>query len=244
MRKINITKKQWSKYIDILRRLQDRAADEMAAFMSIPEIQSLTGYAYSQALIDYGFALATKYGEGATAVVCDWYDAMAMLEGVELAPAIPANTATYQDIAKTINGIRKTTENTEEISSAVGRWVKMVGVDTLMQNALRDGAEWAWIPQGDTCAFCITLASRGWQRASDKAIKNGHAEHIHSNCDCTYAVRHSPNVTVEGYDPDKYLEMYKDAPLKDGQSPSGKNRINAMRRQFYKDNGTTEISVD
>jgi hypothetical protein len=38
--------------------------------------------------------------------------------------------------------------------------------------------------------------------------------------------------------------MYYDAPLKDGQTPSAKNRINAMRREFYAENGTTEISVD
>ena len=242
-RGIRITKEQWAKYIGILRKLQDKAADEMAAFMNRPEIQALSGNDYSQALIDYGYALATKYGEGATAVVCDWYDAIAMLEGLDLIPAVPAETVSYQEMAKTINGIRKTTESTEIISGAVGRWVKTVGVDTLMQNTLRDGAEWAWIPQGDTCAFCLTLASRGWQRASKNAIKNGHAEHIHANCDCTYAVRFSDNVDVEGYDPELYRKMYYDAPLKDGQSPSGKNRINAMRRQFYKENGTTEIEV-
>ena len=99
-------------------------------------------------------------------------------------------------------------------------------------------------PEGGISSEMLSRISGAYRgNAADKAIKNGHAEHIHSNCDCTYAVRHSPDVTVEGYDPDKYLEMYKDAPLKDGQSPSGKNRINAMRRQFYKDNGTTEIEV-
>ena len=46
----------------------------------------------------------------------------------------------------------------------------------MLKNALRDGAEFAWVPNGDTCAFCMTLASRGWQRASKRAIKNGHAE--------------------------------------------------------------------
>jgi hypothetical protein len=107
----------------------------------------------------------------------------------------------------------------------------MVGADTLLQNSLRDGAEWAWIPQGETCAFCLTLASRGWQRASKDAIKNGHAEHIHANCDCMYAVRHSPNLDVEGYDPDRYLEMYENA-----EGGNSKQKINAMRREFYANN--------
>jgi hypothetical protein len=79
--------------------------------------------------------------------------------------------------------------------------------------------------------FCLTLASRGWQEASKKAIKNGHAEHIHANCDCTYAVRFDKNTTVEGYEPEKYLEIYENA---EGDTPEEK--INSMRRIQYRNN--------
>jgi hypothetical protein len=41
---------------------------------------------------------------------------------------------------------------------------------------------------------------------------------------------------VGGYDPGKYKRMYYDAPLKDGQSATSKNRINAMRREAYSEN--------
>ena len=83
-------------------------------------------------------------------------------------------------------------------------------------------------PSGDTCAFCITLASRGWQKASQKAVKGGHAEHIHNNCDCTYAIRFDGKGGVAGYDPDKYRAMYDAA---EGDTPQEK--INAMRRAQY-----------
>ena len=96
---------------------------------------------------------------------------------------------------------------------------------TTLQNALRDGAEFAWIPAGETCAFCLTLASNGWQRASKQAIKKGHAEHIHSNCDCAYAVRFNSRTNVAGYDPDRYRSMYRHA---EGRTPQDK--INSMRR--------------
>ena len=79
------------------------------------------------------------------------------------------------------------------------------------------------VPHGDTCPFCITLASRGWQKASKKAIKGGHAQHIHAHCNCEYAIRFDSSTTVAGYDPDKYLEQYTKA---DGD-------INAMRRAHY-----------
>lgn len=63
----------------------------------------------------------------------------------------------------------------------------------------------------DTCAFCITLASRGWQHASEAALKGGHAEHIHVNCDCEYVIRFDGYSTVAGYDPEKYLHQYRAA---------------------------------
>jgi hypothetical protein len=158
------------------------------------------------------------------------YDAIAQLQGASVPPAVPAATATMDETARAVVGTMKT-GNPKIVADATGRLVKLVGVDTMQQNALRDGAEWAWIPRGDTCAFCLTLASRGWQRASKNALRNGHAEHVHANCDCTYAVRFDSGLDVEGYEPDEYLRMYNNA---DGSSPEQK--INALRREFYNEN--------
>ena len=237
---MTITESSWVNYIDSLRKVNKTAADLMREFINThrdadglwnaPETR--------QAIIDYAYGLSSKYGEAAAELACEMYDGMGVLSGVTLPAAVPAETATYSETAKTVNGVLKRSSNEETLSGAVERLVKLAAVDTVMQNALRDGAEWAWIPHGDTCAFCITLASRGWQPASKKAIKNGHAEHIHANCDCTYAVRFNSRTDVQGYDPDKYKRMYYDAPL-DGQRATGKNRINAMRREFYADNKET-----
>lgn len=229
-----ITTKAWSNYIGVLRRVSDRASNEMRAMITKLSAQyeagNITLEEYENAAIGYAYALATRYGEAAGAAACEMYDAIAALQKASVPPAIPAQTATIGETAKAVKGTMKT-GNPNIVSDATGRLVKMVGVDTMMQNALRDGAEWAWIPSGDTCAFCLTLASRGWQRASKNAIKNGHAEHIHANCDCTYAVRFDRNLDVEGYDSDKYLEMYESA---DGDTPQ--ERINALRREFYAEN--------
>ena len=231
---MKITSKAWKNYIGIQRRLSDRAATEMLAMLTKLSAQYEEGVItleeYQNAAIDYAYALATKYGEGAGSAACELYDAIAELQGANVPPAVPADTATVSEAAKAVVGTMKT-GNDNIVASSVGRMVKLVGVDTIQKNALRDGAEWAWIPMGDTCAFCLTLASRGWQKASKKAIKGGHAEHVHANCDCTYAIRFKPNIDVEGYDPKKYLDMYYDA---DGGTPQ--DRINAMRREFYKEN--------
>lgn len=221
-----ISDKAWNKYISLLRKVNEKAAEEMFSYLA--HHNWWTSRAEKLAAIDYAYGLATKYGEAAGAAVCEFYDEIAEeWAGRTVAPAVPARTATYGEVAKTVNGTGKTL-NTKMMSEAIGRLVKMAGVDTMMQNALRDGAEWAWIPAGDTCPFCLTLASRGWQEASAKAIRNGHAEHIHANCDCTYAVRFSPDQNVEGYDPEEYRELYYSA---EGNTPEEK--INSMRRIKY-----------
>ena len=222
---LTVSAKAWSAYNKKLSALNTAAAEAMKAYVL------KYGFADMDALIEYAFGLVTKYGEGAAALSAAMYDAVAELSGKLFEPALPAPTASYHEVAKTVNGIHKVSENVDLFSNAIGRLVKQAGADTTLQNALRDGAEFAWIPSGDTCAFCITLASRGWQRASKAAIKGGHAEHIHSNCDCSYAIRFDSRTQVKGYDPEKYREMYYDA---DGTTPQAK--INAMRREFYAEN--------
>ena len=90
----------------------------------------------------------------------------------------------------------------------------------------------------DICAFCITLASRGWQRASEAALRGGHAEHIHANCDCEYAIRFDRYSTVAGYDPEKYLRQYRGTgsdvqAMRRMDYAKNRERINAQKRAAY-----------
>ena len=224
---MQISERAWTEFLRKLRAVNDAASKKIFEYMGRHPVDT---YEDRQRLIEYAFLIAERYGEGAAALACEMYDAIAEASGVTLASAVPAATPTIGEVAKAVNGTLKT-GNGRIVAESIGRLVKQTGVDTTMQNALRDGAEWAWIPHGDTCAFCITLASRGWQRASRAAIKNGHAEHIHANCDCTYAVRFDKNSNVAGYRPDEYLQMYESA---EGRTPA--QRINAMRRAFYEKN--------
>lgn len=245
-----ITTARWDKYIKVLRQINDKAAAEMVA--KVADIRQrvlaneLTEDAGVKALIDYGFALATKYGEASAAVACEMYDALAELSGGSAPAAMPAATATYRETADAVRGALAFSRNESVMGAAVGRLVKMASADTMQQNALRDGAEWAWIPRGETCAYCIALASNGWQKASKGMLKDGHARHIHANCDCMFAIRLTPDIDVQGYRPDEYRRMYQDAPLDkwntdskgpaSAEIPTSKNRINAMRREAYAEN--------
>ena len=163
------------------------------------------------------------------------YDALAAADGVPVPPAEPAEPASYREVAKMVNA---TKDSPPQLQRGVSRLVKRAGADTTLQNAKRDGAEFAWIPHGDTCAFCLTLASRGWQRASANVLKGDHAEHIHANCDCEFAIRFSSGTNVAGYDPEKYLQKYRDAggdinAMRRVNYAANKDRINAQKRAAY-----------
>lgn len=222
----------WVKFVNRMSNLDSEATRKVGEFITNFKGFSFENPDHMRQLILYSYGISTKYGEAAAALACEMYDAIGLASGLFLDPAEPAEIAAISDVAKSINAIAKS-KNVEMVSASVGRLVKLAGADTTLKNGLRDGAEFAWIPSGDTCAYCIALASRGWQKASPKLVRNGHAEHIHSNCNCNFAIRFNETTKYKGYDPGKYDDMYYGADLKPGQRATGKNRINALRREQY-----------
>lgn len=227
---MKISLNDWNRYKSALASLSQAAADEFRDHFLKNNPNGLAAVSRED-VIQYAYALITKYGEGSAALACQMYDAIAELEGALVPLAEPAATATLNETAKAINGSFIQSESGQLVESTIQRLVKQAGADTTLKNAIRDKAQFAWIPSGDTCSFCIVLASRGWQYASSKSLRNGHAEHIHAHCDCQYAIRFSDKLDVSGYDPQKYYDEYNDAA--DGKP---KDKINAMRRKNYAEN--------
>lgn len=221
---MKISRKVWTDYVDKLRAINDKAADAMWAWLKTHSIDDV------EEMLDYAFQLVSRYGEASAALAAEMYDVTAEMAGKFVPAAIPAEISTYSEVAEAINGSAKYS-NPKTVASAVGRLTKMAGVDTVMHNAIRDGAKWAWVPMGETCAFCLTLASRGWQPASKKALSKGHARHIHANCNCIYAVSFDDDPQLEGYDPDEYYDIYKNA-----EGNNSQDRINSIRRRLYAEN--------
>lgn len=220
-----IVQAAWDDYISRLSQLNQKAGQLMREYMDgHPE-------ADTDALIRYAYALVTKYGEGSAELACQMYDALAEAQGVTLPAAEPAPTATYGEV-------KATQDSPPSLQQGVSRMVKQAGADTTTRNAIRDGAEWAWVPHGDACPFCRMLASNGWQRASKNLLKKGHAQHIHANCDCEFAVRFSRGFDVAGYDPEAYLRQYRDAGSDINNwrridYAANRERINAQKRAAY-----------
>lgn len=227
---MQITEKAWLEYITKMSQISQKAADLMQSWVQ------KNGLENDKALLDYAYALSQHYGQAIGALSCQMYEATAAAQGVIVPTAEVADLPDYGEVAKAVKGTKKQSPN--NIPGTLARLVKQVGADTTLKNAERDGAQFAWVPHGDTCAFCITLASRGWQYMSKKAMRNGHAEHIHAHCDCEYAVRFDGKSTVAGYDPDKYLEEYYDAngdinEMRRKRYVQNKDVINARKRELY-----------
>lgn len=227
---MQITANAWNEYITRLSRLNQKAGQLMRQYIDTHGTES------TDDLIAYAYGLVTKYGEGSAELACQMYDALAEAANAGVPAAEPAEPADYSEVARMVNATKN--QNPANLPNGVSRLVKRAGADTTLKNAVRDGAEWAWVPHGDTCPFCITLASNGWQKASSKVLKGGHAEHIHANCDCEFAIRFDHNTTVAGYDPEKYLKQYRDAggdinKMRRVNYADNKERINAQKRAAY-----------
>lgn len=227
---MQITANAWNEYITRLSRLNQKAGQLMRQYIDTH------GTGDADALITYAAALVTKYGEGSAELACQMYDALAEAANAGVPAAEPAVPADYGEVARMVNATKN--QNPANLPNGVSRLVKRAGADTTLKNAVRDGAEWAWVPHGDTCPFCITLASNGWQKASSKVLKGGHADHIHANCDCEFAIRFDHSTTLAGYDPEKYLKQYRDAggdinKMRRIDYAARKDAINAQKRAAY-----------
>ena len=96
----------------------------------------------------------------------------------------------------------------------IGKCVDRIDYETrraanecMAYNARRDPKKprWARIPTGvETCDFCIMLASRGFVYHSEET-----ASHAHSSCNCRVVPSWDKSPLAQGYDPDKYYDMWK-----------------------------------
>ena len=225
---MTISTRVWKNYVNGLSEVSEKAK---ALTLEYLEEHTIDTYEERQAFILFCYGISAKYGEAAATFACQMYDAEAAYEGVLLDPAEPAEPASYGEVAKTVNGTLKQLLAAEITAAAIGRLVKRCGQDTTLKNAIRDYALIAWIPMGDTCAFCLSIAAEGWKRATQKALAGGHAEHIHGNCDCAYAVKHNEETDYSAYNPDKYENIMHSA---DGTTQNEK--LNSIRRMAYQEN--------
>lgn len=223
---MDISSAAFARFSQRLSNIRNEASTKILDYISKTNFLDFVESADPEALrsfVDYCYGITTKYGEAAGALSAEMYDALAELSGVIVPPAVPGATPEYWEVRKTVDGVLKQSKSEKLLSSAIGRHVKNIEMSTMRQNAERDGAEVAWIPHGDSCPFCIMLASNGWKPAR----KAKYAEHVHANCNCELCVRFDGETNVKGYDPDKYKAMYDNA-----EGDNWREKLKSMRSEI------------
>lgn len=156
-------------------------------------------------------ALVQKYGPGSAELACRMYDRIAEMQDANVEQAEQVQMPDYGEVARAINGSLKDSETGKLVAPTVSRMVKQTASDTMLKNAKRDCAEFAWIPSGDSCVFCELIASQGWRPATKETVQGDHADHIHPNCRCEFAIRFKHDLNVAGYDPEGIRKEFEDA---------------------------------
>lgn len=102
----------------------------------------------------------------------------------------------------------------DRLNERIGYEVKRSAGNTVFRNGERDPRKvrFARVPRGSKsyphgCPFCQMLASRGFVYRNAKTA--GEMNHFHADCQCMVVPGFGDNPTVEGYDPDEYLDRWK-----------------------------------
>lgn len=102
----------------------------------------------------------------------------------------------------------------DRLSERIGYEVKRSAGNTVFRNGERDPRKvrFARVPRGSKsyphgCPFCQMLASRGFVYRNAKTA--GEMNHFHADCQCMVVPGFGDNPTVEGYDPNEYMDRWK-----------------------------------
>lgn len=171
-------------------------------------------------IIDAAANVAAKYSRLGCELGAQWYDLCTELAGIDAEPA-EYGEPDYEQLR---GGIEKRIESVSDSSSqqsAINGFLQ-----DLINNSIRDTGsanlwrdyerglapgKWARVPVGETCAWCLMLASQGAWYLSEKSALVGNAGKYHDGCDCK-AVYHADAESIAGYaELGKYKQMYYDA---------------------------------
>lgn len=183
--------------------------------------------------------LVTKYGDVASSAAMEWYRSVSG-HGYEPVMADPVDAdkvgasvrwamgAAYDDQENgesTDSGLAGAQSRLGEV---VDRNVRQAGRDTLVSNANRDrrAKGWAIVPSGTACAYCVMLASRGATYTSEDTAESS----VHAHCSCEVVPDFGDG--IDGYDPEKYYDMYEAAAAQAGVDASPKDIAAEMRRMY------------
>lgn len=201
--------------------------------------------------------IAAKYKMLGAELGAQWYDLCTELAGIE---AEPAYVGGVDDEAVVIRAKGYASNATAEtalhvfeqfLQNEINESIRTTGTANLWRDYERGltSGKWARVPVGDTCAWCLMLASQGAWYLTEKSALGDSPGHYHDGCNCI-AVYHADADSINGYSAlSRYKRMYYDADNARQANASGREpypedlqkRIDAAKaahREKYSDGAT------
>lgn len=188
------------------------------------------------ALLEFTPVLTQQYGDVAATLAADWYEEMRGASGAagqfsaSLAAPVPA-AAVESQVRYAAGHLWTPTPELAlaPLLTAVDKYVKQPGRDTIARNATHEGVRWARVPSGKKpCSWCLILASRDAVYLSRESAGGG-GDSYHGDCNCQPVRIGRSDDYPDGYLPEDYYEKYM-AARDESQSGDIRDIAAAMRR--------------
>lgn len=188
--------------------LEDLSRAAQAEFLAgFEQIDPRLQYQRNQFVREFFPGLIEKYGIISASIAADVFEAEARELGLrpstDLAPGVNAGRA-----AARLEAELNTTTTLATALALTDELVKQPYRSTFQDSAIASGAGWARVPLGDTCNFCIMLASRGGVYTRDTVVLGFNGKRYHGECDCQPVLVRDESDYPAGYDPDALYEKY------------------------------------
>lgn len=171
-------------------------------------------------VVELAARIAAKYSYLGCELGAQWYDLCSELAGIDVDPA-ELGEVDPDELESRAQAAFDRASDGSPISDALNYYlqnqiensIRRTGSANLHRDYERGmaGGKWARVPVGETCAWCLMLASQGAWYLSEETAKGIDPDHYHDGCDCV-AVYHADPESISGYaNLAKYKEMYYDA---------------------------------
>lgn len=207
------------KYIDNYTQALNKLTADMRAKLTLAlEQVDMSDVAIARdAIIEIMELYVGPYTDMAAILAAEFYDGVRLLETGEALGAFAESGREAVATDKAVRGIMQDVVDGKPTELVIGKLltrgdyeIKRAAGECIYRNGRRDPLKprYARVPSGgETCKFCIMLASRGFVYHNAKqAGENGH---YHANCDCRIVPGFNDGTTVAGYDPSAYYDQYK-----------------------------------
>lgn len=184
------TQSDFDAFVDSQRGVRALAIRDLKAWWTT--VEHLSPSEIRDAARDFVPLIARTYGEVSAVAAADYYDlARSQSSGArgkysaELAPS-EARARAARQVSWAVSPLFSgdPAGALDRLAGVVDAASLQDGRNTLMHNSERDPARprWARVPVGQTCAWCLMLASRGARYRS--AYSAGAGREFHNKCNC------------------------------------------------------------